>query len=104
VLPARVEGSDLVLVMLTVAIIGAMGFVLGRQDGGSAVTGMRMFLWCWVFGILAYVLYGLGVFKDVEQVEARGPFLAAIIGGLIPLAIYLVLGRLVKRVQARGHS
>ncbi len=94
---ARVEGSDLIMVSVSVAIIGAMGFVVGRHDGGSAVSGMRLSLWCWIFGMAGYVLYGIGALDTDDQLGVWGPLLAGIAVGLVPLVVYAVLGRLLRR-------
>lgn len=85
-------------------MIGALGFVVGRHDGGSATTGLRLFLWCWIFGMIGYVVYAVGVLEDVEQVETGGPVLAGVITGLIPLVLYATLGRLFKWGQARRQA
>jgi beta-N-acetylhexosaminidase len=95
----RVGGSDLVMVSLTVAAIGALGFVAGRHDGGSAVSGMRLFLWCWIVGMAGYVLYGIGVLGADDQLGGWDPLMAGIIGGLMPLVAYITLGRLFRREQ-----
>jgi hypothetical protein len=90
------------MVSLSVVVIGAMGFVVGRHDGGSAVSGMRLFLWCWIFGMAGYVLYGIGAVDATDQLGVWGPLLAAIAGGLVPLVIYSVLGRFFRRGPRRG--
>jgi hypothetical protein len=85
------------MVSVSVAIIGAMGFVVGRHDGGSAVSGMRLSLWCWIFGMAGYVLYGIGALDTDNQLGVWGPLLAGIAVGLVPLVVYAVLGRLLRR-------
>jgi hypothetical protein len=95
----RVDGSDLMSVALAVAFIGAMGFIVGRHDGGSAVTGMRLFLWCWVIGMIGYVLYGIGALEAIEEVGQWGPVLAGVVGGLVPLVLFLLFGRLLSQDQ-----
>ncbi len=84
-----------------VVLIGALAFVIGRHDGGSIVTGLRLFLWCWIFGMVGYTLYATGLLEEIEQIEAGGPVLAGILAGLVPLAIYATLGRLYKWGQSR---
>lgn len=98
--PPRVDGTDLLTVSVTVVIIGGLAFVVGRHDGGSAVSGMRLFLWCWIFGMIGYALYGFGVLDVGDQLGAGGPVLAGIVAGLLPLAVYATLGRLFRREQA----
>jgi beta-N-acetylhexosaminidase len=92
-----VDGRDLALVVLAMVIIGGTGFVAGRNNGGSTITGMRLFLWSWVLGMVGYTLYGLGALKAMEQVGAWGPLLTGIVGGLLPLLAYVTLGRLSRR-------
>ena len=93
----RVDGRDLALVALAMVIIGGTGFLAGRNNGGSTITGMRLFLWSWVLGMAGYTLYGLGVLKAMEQVGAWGPLLTGILGGLVPLLAYATVGRLSRR-------
>jgi beta-N-acetylhexosaminidase len=102
--PPRVDGGDLAVAAVSIVMIGALGFVVGRHDGGSATTGLRLFLWCWIFGMIGYVVYAVGVLEDVEQVETGGPVLAGVITGLIPLVLYATLGRLFKWGQARRQA
>ena len=99
----RVDGNDLALVITSLAVVGAVAFVVGRHDGGSAVTGIRLFLWCWVLGMVGYALYGLGALDADAQVGEWGPLLAGILGGIVPLAVYVVLGLFVRR-EPRGSG
>jgi hypothetical protein len=94
---SRVQGSDLLMVSVSVVIIGAMGFVVGRHDGGTAVSGMRLSLWCWIFGMAGYVLYGIGALDTDKQLGIWGPLLTGIAAGLVPLVVYAILGRLLRR-------
>ena len=93
----RVDGRDLALVALAMVIIGGTGFIAGRNNGGSTTTGMRLFLWSWVLGMVGYTLYGMGVLKAMEQIGAWGPLLTGILGGLLPLIAYATVGRLSGR-------
>jgi beta-N-acetylhexosaminidase len=94
---ARVEGSDLLMVSLSVALIGAMGFAVGRHDGGTAVSGIRLSLWCWISGMAGYVLYGIGALDTDNQLGVWGPLLAGVAAAFLPLVVYAVLGRLFRR-------
>jgi hypothetical protein len=77
---------------MVVLVIGGVGFIMGRSDGGSMVAGMRLFLWSWVLGMISYSLYGIGALKALEQVEPWGALLVGIAGGLLPLLAYATLG------------
>lgn len=93
----RVEGGDLAAVAAAVMIIGGIGFVLGRNDGGSTVTGVRLFLWSWMLGMVGYTLYGIGWLKSVEQIGAGGALLAGVLGGLLPVLGYAALAWLIRQ-------
>lgn len=99
------DGRDLVLVMVAMFIIGGTGFVVGRNDGGSTVTGVRLFLWTWFLGMVGYILYGIGALEawDVrERAGAWGALLTSVVGGLLPLIVYAALGRLDRRLRQTG--
>ena len=100
---ARVGGNDLAMVALAIMVIGGVGFVVGRGDGGSTVAGMRLFLWSWVLGMVGYSLYGIGALEAMEQVEPWGALLVGIAGGLLPVIAYAALG-LVRRRREKGPS
>ncbi len=100
--PARVDGNDLALVTMAVIIIGAVGFVTGRGESGSTITGMRLSLWSWVTGMASYSLYGVGALEAAEQVGAWGAFLTGAVGGLLPLIVFVALGRLKRRRHLKG--
>jgi hypothetical protein len=87
------------LVLVAVAIISSTGFVMGRADNGSAVTAMRLFLWCWVCGMVVYTLYGIGGLPFMEGLGVWGAVLTGIAGGLLPLIAYAVRGRLIERLK-----
>jgi beta-N-acetylhexosaminidase len=99
--PPRVNGADFAVVAAGVVLIGALGFVIGRHDGGSIVTGLRLFLWCWIFGMVGYTLFAIGLLEEVEQIGAGGPVLAGVLTGVLPLAIYATLGRLYRLGRSR---
>jgi hypothetical protein len=88
-------------------VIGIAGFMVGSNDGGSAVVGMRLLLWTWVLGMAGYTLYAIGAL-DVLGVHnpdrESGARLAGVVGGLLPLVAYVVLGRLVKRLRQERSS
>jgi beta-N-acetylhexosaminidase len=97
--PPRVDGRDFALVALSVMIIGSVSFVVGRGDGGSTLTAMRLFLWTWVLGMVGYTMYGVGVLKIVERAGGWGAPLTGLVASLLPLAVYAVSGRLSKRAR-----
>ena len=88
-------------------IIGGTGFVVGRNDGGSTVAGMRLFLWTWILGMAGYALYALGGL-DALGVPARlgawGALLTSVIGGLLPVTIHMTLGQLIGQWRQRGQT
>jgi beta-N-acetylhexosaminidase len=101
-LPPRVDGRDLALVIVTMLMIGGIGFVMGRNDTGSTVVGVRLALWIWLLGMVGYILYGLGALEALkiqERVGAWGALLTGVIGGLLPVTIYATLGRLIRRLR-----
>jgi hypothetical protein len=104
---SRVGGGDLAVVVVSMIIIGGTGFVVGRNDGGSTVTGMRLFLWTWILGMAGYALYALGGL-DALGVPARlgawGALLTSVIGGLLPVTIYMTLGQLIRQWRQRGQT
>ena len=99
----RVNGWDLALVALAVVVIGGTGFIVGHGDGGSAVTGTRLFLWSWVLGMVGYTLYGVGALGALEQVGKWGALLAGILGGLLPLVAYAAAGRFIRGRRQDGR-
>jgi hypothetical protein len=82
---------------MAVVIIGGTGFVVGRNNGGSTFTGLRLFLLSWVLGMMGYTLYGIGVLEPVEEIGAWGALLTGIAGGILPLFLYSTVGRLGRR-------
>ena len=91
------------MVVLAVAMIGSAGFIMGRGDGGSAVTATRLFLGSWVLGMVGYSLYGIGAVEALERFGEWGALIAGVLGGFVPLLVYATVGRLIKRRQA-GQS
>jgi hypothetical protein len=101
-----VDGRDLVLVVVSMMLIGGIGFVVGRNETGSTVVGMRLGLWVWMLGMVGYILYGLGaleVLKVRERVGAWGALLTSVVSGLLPMIIYTAVVNLVRQLRSRDQ-
>jgi beta-N-acetylhexosaminidase len=100
--PARVDWNDLTLVIIAMLIIGVTGFVVSSNNGKSADSGVQLLLWIWLLGMLNYSLYAIGALELLgiyDQGQGSGALLMGVSGGLLPLAIYVVSARLLKRPQ-----
>ena len=102
----RVDGRDLVLVMITTLILGAASFAVGRKNS-TTVVGLRLFLWTWLLGMASYTLYAIGALEAMQmnkRVGAWSALLIGVIGAVLPIALYATSGRLRERLRGESET
>ncbi len=103
---SRVDGRDLVLVMIATLILGTIGFVIGRNNS-TTVVGLRLFLWTWLLGMVSYTLYALGALEALKvnkHVGAWSALLMGVVGAMLPLVLYATSGQLRKRLRRESKA
>jgi beta-N-acetylhexosaminidase len=90
--PPMVEGHDLWRSLLAILLVGVTGLVVERSGGRSWSSGMRAFLWAWVWGLVGYNLYGLEIpgAAWVQEVASEwGVMLVCLVFGSVPVGFAL---------------
>lgn len=105
----RVQGPDLVLLLVTTSLLGGVGFVIGRNGGTSVVIGLRVFLWSWILSLAVYSSYGLGILGSWGAQgwpKTWSGVASGIVGSIPPLAYIVVCcvrqRALLLKVEASG--
>jgi len=63
---------------------------------------VRLLLWTWVLAMAGYTLYVIGALGTLgmhNQGQGSEALAMGVIGGLLPLAVYVTSERLVKRLR-----
>ena len=105
-LVTRVDGRDLVLVIIATLILGTIGFIVGRNNS-TTVVGLRLFLWTWLLGMFSYTLYAIGALEALQvnkRVGAWSALLMGVVGAMLPIALYATSGRLRKRLRRESKT
>lgn len=97
VAPRSLDGIDFLTALSAMGLVGLLGFWLGRQHQQPLSQQVRTLLWIVIGGLLAYLLYGVGLLRPEQWLLASPDLPAgrAAIAGLVAAfgLIALVLGK-----------
>jgi beta-N-acetylhexosaminidase len=91
---AQVGASDLGLALLSVMIVGSLGYYAMRLSHRSVSLALRLGLWCVIGGLVVYLAYVLFL-PDVAWLQERGGLWiaagATLVGGTVPLLVAWII-------------